>query len=93
MRRYTLLAGTLRINIAGNRLKVRVGDDDSMSIALPPTIDPGRLSDDGALSWAVLAAVPFAGKVVGHKLPEDVRQALQVVAEFAMYGEDRSHVG
>lgn len=86
LRRYTLIAGTLRISIAGNRLKVHVGDDDAMSITLPADIDPGRLHDHDALAWATLAAVPFADKMLRHRLPEDVQAALRVLADYVMQG-------
>lgn len=68
-------------------MKVRVNDLDTMSIRLPDDHDHGdRISDAEALAWATLAAVPFANKVLGHRLPEDVAAALEVISGYALRG-------
>lgn len=92
LRRITVLAGRLRITIAGNRLRVRVDDGDELSTRLPAGTQD--LNDFDALSWATLAATVLAHKQLGHTLPQKVREALEVVAVWAHSGDvlDRERI-
>jgi len=88
MARLTMLSDRLIISASTTHLSVRVGArGERMRVAIPPSIDPARLDDYTAQSLGVLAAVPFAAKVVGHALPPDVRDALLVVTRYVQGDE------
>ena len=91
MNRTTTLEGSLHITIAGNRLEVTVDGGHRFGIDLQAGSNIEQMDEDTALSWAVLAGTPLASKVIGYRgtrqLPEDVRDALELLASFALHGE------
>lgn len=77
--------GKLRITIEGRHVVVEIGDKSFFIEATAPApIDLNHRCDDDliALAWATLAAVPLAEKMIGHQMPDKIRDALMQVTQW-----------
>lgn len=84
MQRTTTFTTELEITVTGQQLEVRIDGRAFAGITLPAPLNPE--DDYAVLGWAALAAYQCASKQAERFMPDDVRQANWMLAQWLCDG-------